>query len=67
MNIKVLGGGCRSCEALLKAAKEAVEKKGMVTVWCNDQIIDEREMTIVIPRERNILGIVIKFFKKLFR
>ena len=22
-----LGGGCRSCEALLKAAKEAVEKK----------------------------------------
>ena len=46
---------------------EAVEKKGMVTVWCNDQIIDEREMTIVIPRERNILGIVIKFFKKLFR
>ncbi|MBQ2685998.1 MAG: D-alanyl-D-alanine carboxypeptidase [Erysipelotrichaceae bacterium] len=46
---------------------EAVEKKGMVTVWCNDQIIDEREMTIVIPRERNILGIAIKFFKKLFR
>ena len=29
MNIKVLGGGCRSCEALLKAAKEAVEKKGV--------------------------------------
>jgi len=29
MNIKVLGGGCRSCEALLKAAKEAVEKKGI--------------------------------------
>ncbi len=29
MNIKVLGGGCRSCEALLKATKEAVEKKGV--------------------------------------
>ena len=29
MNIKVLGGGCRSCEALLKATKEAVEKKGI--------------------------------------
>lgn len=27
MNIKVLGGGCRSCEALLKAVKEAVENK----------------------------------------
>ncbi|MBR3352596.1 MAG: hypothetical protein IKG35_10830 [Erysipelotrichaceae bacterium] len=46
---------------------EAVEKNGKITVWCNDQIIDEREMTIVIPRERNILGIVIKFFMKLFR
>lgn len=29
MNIKVLGGGCKSCEALLKAAKEAVESKGL--------------------------------------
>ena len=29
MNIKVLGGGCRSCEALLKATKEAVAKKGI--------------------------------------
>ena len=29
MNIKVLGGGCKSCEALLKAAREAVEKKGV--------------------------------------
>ncbi len=29
MNIKVLGGGCKNCEALLKAAKEAVEKKGI--------------------------------------
>jgi len=29
MNIKVLGGGCRSCEALLKAAKEAVAAKGI--------------------------------------
>lgn len=29
MNIKVLGGGCRSCEALLKAAKEAVANKGI--------------------------------------
>lgn len=28
MNIKVLGGGCRSCQALLKAVREAVEKKG---------------------------------------
>lgn len=27
MNIKVLGGGCRSCEALLKAVKEAVESR----------------------------------------
>lgn len=27
MNIKVLGGGCRNCEALLKAVKEAVESK----------------------------------------
>ena len=29
MNIKVLGGGCKSCEALLKATREAVEKKGV--------------------------------------
>ncbi len=29
MNIKVLGGGCKSCEALLKAVKEAVELKGI--------------------------------------
>ena len=27
MNIKVLGGGCKSCETLLKAANEAVERK----------------------------------------
>ena len=29
MDIKVLGGGCRSCEALLTATKKAVEKKGI--------------------------------------
>lgn len=29
MNIKVLGGGCRNCEALLKATKEAVAAKGI--------------------------------------
>ena len=29
MNIKVLGGGCRRCEALLKAAKEAAAAKGI--------------------------------------
>ena len=29
MNIKVLGSGCKSCEALLKAAKEAVLRKGV--------------------------------------
>lgn len=29
MNIKVLGGGCKSCEVLLKATREAVEKKGV--------------------------------------
>ena len=29
MNIKVLGSGCKSCEALLEATKEAVEKKGI--------------------------------------
>lgn len=29
MNIKVLGGGCKSCEALLEAAKEAVNGKGI--------------------------------------
>ena len=29
MNIKVLGGGCKSCEALLKAVKEASERKGL--------------------------------------
>ena len=29
MNIKVLGGGCKSCETLLKAAKEAVDCKGV--------------------------------------
>ena len=29
MNIKVLGGGCKSCEALLKAVKEAVVLKGI--------------------------------------
>lgn len=29
MNIKVLGGGCKSCEKLLEAAKEAVANKGI--------------------------------------
>ena len=29
MEIKVLGGGCRSCEALLKATKEAIANKGI--------------------------------------
>ncbi len=29
MNIKVLGGGCKKCEALLKATKEAVASKGI--------------------------------------
>ena len=29
MNIKVLGGGCKSCEALLKYAKEAVVNRGI--------------------------------------
>ncbi len=29
MNIKVLGSGCRNCEALLKATREAVEQKGI--------------------------------------
>ena len=29
MNIKVLGGGCKSCEALLRAAKEAAANKGI--------------------------------------
>jgi small redox-active disulfide protein 2 len=29
MNIKVLGGGCKRCEALLKSTKEAVESKGI--------------------------------------
>jgi small redox-active disulfide protein 2 len=29
MDIKVLGGGCKSCEALLKAVKEAVGRKGV--------------------------------------
>ncbi len=29
MNIKVLGGGCKSCETLLKAVKEAVANKGV--------------------------------------
>ena len=29
MNIKVLGGGCKSCEMLLKAAREAVAAKGI--------------------------------------
>ena len=28
MIIRVLGGGCRSCEALLEAATEAVKAKG---------------------------------------
>lgn len=27
MNIKVLGGGCKSCEAILKSVKEAVANK----------------------------------------
>ena len=31
MNIKVLGGGCKSCETLLKAAKEAAMRKGVDT------------------------------------
>lgn len=29
MNIKVLGGGCRRCETLLKSAREAVAHKGI--------------------------------------
>lgn len=29
MKIKVLGGGCRKCEALLDAAKQAVSSKGI--------------------------------------
>ena len=29
MNIKVLGGGCKNCERLLKDTKEAVENKGV--------------------------------------
>ena len=29
MKIRVLGGGCKRCEALLKAVREAVEKKGI--------------------------------------
>ncbi len=29
MNIKVLGGGCSKCEALLGAVKEAVAEKGI--------------------------------------
>ncbi len=29
MNIKVLGGGCRKCESLLAAVKEAVADKGI--------------------------------------
>ena len=29
MNIKVLGGGCRSCEALLDAVKEVVAKNNI--------------------------------------
>ena len=29
MNIKVLGGGCRNCENLLAAAKEAAAAKGI--------------------------------------
>ena len=29
MNIKVLGGGCRKCENLLEAVKEAVAEKGI--------------------------------------
>ena len=31
MNIKVLGAGCKSCEALLNATKEAVASKGIDT------------------------------------
>ncbi len=29
MNIKVLGSGCRNCEALLRAVTEAAAKKGI--------------------------------------
>lgn len=29
MNIKVLGGGCKNCEMLLKATREAVASKGL--------------------------------------
>ncbi|MBP5415618.1 MAG: TM0996/MTH895 family glutaredoxin-like protein [Lachnospiraceae bacterium] len=31
MNIKVLGGGCKGCEALFEAAKKAVAEKGIDT------------------------------------
>jgi small redox-active disulfide protein 2 len=31
MNIKVLGAGCKSCEALLNSTKEAVVSKGIDT------------------------------------
>lgn len=39
MNIKVLGGGCKNCEMLLKATREAVASKSIeaeveyVTDW----------------------------------
>ena len=29
MNIKVLGGGCKNCEMLLKATREAVAARGV--------------------------------------
>ena len=29
MNIKVLGGGCKSCEALFEVVKEVTAKKGI--------------------------------------
>ena len=52
MNIKVLGGGCRSCEALLNATKEAVAAKGI-----------DAEVEYITDMEK-IMGYAVK--KKIF-
>ena len=37
-----------------------------VTVRCNDEIIEQWEQIITIPKENNFFGRIIKFFRKLF-
>ena len=50
MEIKVLGTGCSSCEALYETTKQAISELG-----CDATLIKEEELSKII--EYNILGL----------